>query len=316
MAVLDAVPHVTVQVRVAGELATEYDPLDDQAAAASLNSRQPEIHVKHSYIESKTGAEYSIEVTVTPEFEFPNNHDAIEAHVCLDGVWMAGKFYPKSDLISMTGTLAISTACFAAERAGGEPNIRRFIFAPITRSSEKSADEARIDIKRAKSLGIIKVVLLTGVMGEKHRRLIRQKYRRQELKFAEKAMKGREISHGTQFVASHEMPVMSVTKIYDSRQLGTFIFHYRSHKALQHEMIIPRDPSPESSTPTNLDEDELSHLSEADIRRLARERLRQYQVKEEWPLIKREADWTPRPARQWKIVKLDDGKQVFDLTDD
>ncbi|KAF9772801.1 hypothetical protein IL306_009441 [Fusarium sp. DS 682] len=81
-------------------------------------------------------------------------------------------------------------------------------------------------------------------------------------------------------------------------------------------MIIPRTPSPKPSATTSLDENALSHLSESDIRRLALERLRETQVKEEVLRIKREAEETPHTPRQWKLVKLDDGKEAVDLTDD
>ncbi|KAM0556829.1 hypothetical protein ACHAPJ_005889 [Fusarium lateritium] len=87
-------------------------------------------------------------------------------------------------------------------------------------------------------------------------------------------------------------------------------------EALQHEMIIPRTPSPEPSVTISHAEDVLSHLSESDIRRLAMERLHENQIKNESPIVKREADQTPSTSRPWKIVKLDDGKQAIDLTDD
>lgn len=87
----------------------------------------------------------------------------------------------------------------------------------------------------------------------------------------------------------------------DKRLMGEIFFRYRSYRmlfhlykyclshrdsltfdteALQHEMIIPRTPSPEPSATTSIDASALSLLSESDIRRLAPERLRDTQVRQ------------------------------------
>ncbi|KAF5973572.1 hypothetical protein FCOIX_8708 [Fusarium coicis] len=81
-------------------------------------------------------------------------------------------------------------------------------------------------------------------------------------------------------------------------------------------MIVPRTPSPELSATTGFDDDPLSHLSESDIRRLALERLHDPQVKDEVSQIKREASENPFTPRPWKFVRLEDGKEAVDLTDD
>ncbi|KAM0230268.1 hypothetical protein ACHAPO_009451 [Fusarium lateritium] len=97
---------------------------------------------------------------------------------------------------------------------------------------------------------------------------------------------------------------------------GNFFFHYQSHEALQHEMIIPRTPSLEPPVVAEDGEDVLSRLSESEIRRLAMERLRDNNIKQESSGIKREADEHPATTRPWKVVKLDDGKEAVDLTDE
>ncbi|KAB5582772.1 hypothetical protein GE09DRAFT_1246627 [Coniochaeta sp. 2T2.1] len=120
---------------------------------------------------------------------------------------------------------------------------------------------------------------------------------------AEKAIKGKAISLGTSLsppCAVHRNASApfryAVTKAVDKHPYAVFTFYYRSKDALQSEMIILRTPSPEPA------EDELDHLSQEDIRRLARERLAEVKkektVKTEAPGIKREHD------------------EVFDLTGD
>lgn len=121
-------------------------------------------------------------------------------------------------------------------------------------------------------------------------------------------------------------------------------------EALQNEMVIPRTPSPEPPAVANDGDDVLSYLSESEIRRLAMERLRDsnvsslplgiwrklYYIPKWWELrlvfyicltnlaqiklessgIKREANGHPATTRPWKVVKLDDGKEAVDLTDE
>ncbi|RKL46034.1 hypothetical protein BFJ72_g2943 [Fusarium proliferatum] len=186
MAVLDEVPHVTARVRVAGELATEYDPLDDEEAVVKLDKEGTKIPRKVCYIESKSGAEFAIEIVVSDKYQPPNSHDSFIAEVYVDG-----------------------------ER------------------------------RRCKIL---------------------------------------------------DVPLSS--------------------KALQHEMIIPRTPSPEPSATTSIDASALSLLTESDIRRLALERLRDTQIKNEPSHVKREAEEASQSPRRWKFVRLDDGKEAVDLTDD
>ncbi|KAI1031992.1 hypothetical protein LB504_000504 [Fusarium proliferatum] len=123
----------------------------------------------------------------------------------------------------------------------------------------------------------------------------------------------------------------------DKRLMGEIFFRYRSYRmlfhlykyclshrdsltfgteALQHEMIIPRTPSPEPSATTGIDASALSLLTESDIRRLALERLRDTQIKNESSRVKREAEEASQSPRRWKFVRLDGGKETVDLTDD
>ncbi|KAM0365654.1 hypothetical protein ACHAPZ_010032 [Fusarium culmorum] len=81
-------------------------------------------------------------------------------------------------------------------------------------------------------------------------------------------------------------------------------------------MVIPRTPSPEPPAVANDGDDVLSHLSESEIRRLAMERLRDSNIKLESSGIKREANGHPATTRPWKVVKLDDGKEAVDLTEE
>lgn len=63
--------------------------------------------------------------------------------------------------------------------------------------------------------------------------------------------------------------------------------------------------------------DDIANLSEDEIRRLAKERLREINAgRDHLRAVKRETSPYPVPSRPLKVVKLDDGRDAFDLTED
>ncbi|EGU79574.1 hypothetical protein FOXB_09857 [Fusarium oxysporum f. sp. conglutinans Fo5176] len=303
MAVLDEVPLVTARVRVAGELATEYDPLDNQESVINLDKEGTKIPTRNCYIESKSGAEFAVEVTVSDKYRLPHSHDTLIAEVSIDGQVMESCYIRTPFSPGMPSTIVISSAEFLAEKE--RVVARKFVFAPITKTSDHiSTDRLNNDIKQAETLGTIRLLLTTGRFEGPCFKKPLSWHGGRDVELAEKALKGRAISHATLSTIGHR------------RLLGEIFFRYRSYQALQHEMIIPRTPSPKLSATAGLDEDSLSHLSESDIRRLALERLHDTQAKDEVSQVKREAAENPRTPRQWKFVRLEDGKEAVDLTDD
>ncbi|KAF5565455.1 hypothetical protein FPHYL_4253 [Fusarium phyllophilum] len=312
MAVLDEVPLVTARVRVAGELATEYDPLGDQEPVINLDKEGNKINTRNCYIESKSGAEFAVEVTVSDKYRLPHSHDRFIAEVSIDGQWMESSCIMIPFPPGMPYTIVISSCDFSTENE--RVVVRKFVFAPITKTSDHiSTDRLNNDIKQAETLGTIRLRLITGRFIGPHLKKPLIWHGGRDVELAEKALKGRAISHATLLAETDKKPSQNRVAIEDRRLLGEIFFRYRSYQALQHEMIIPRTPSPRLS---GLDEDSLSHLSENDIRRLAMERLRDTQVKDEFSQVKREAEENPRTPRSWKFVKLDNGREAVDLTDD
>ncbi|XEU98492.1 hypothetical protein FSHL1_003779 [Fusarium sambucinum] len=287
MAVLDEIPHITARVRVAGELATEYGVPDDFEMIDHARTANDTTPTKHCYIECKSGAEFAIEVTVSSGFNIPMNNDAN------------------------------NQAQITREEARHRDPIVRTIFCS-RRNDSASKSKVEEDALRAKDLGVIKIVIVTGTD-------LKQQYKAspcptltdQQQEFAEKALKGKGISHTTTFAETGPIvPIPDTCCVKNVVIAGNFFFHYQSHEALQHEMIIPRTPSLEPPVVAEDGEDVLSRLSESEIRRLAMERLRDNNIKQESSGIKREADEHPATTRPWKVVKLDDGKEAVDLTDE
>ncbi|ENH61423.1 hypothetical protein FOC1_g10016238 [Fusarium oxysporum f. sp. cubense race 1] len=315
MAVLDEVPLVTARVRVAGELATEYDPLDNQESVINLDKEGTKIPTRNCYIESKSGAEFAVEVTVSDKYRLPHSHDTLIAEVSIDGQVMESCYIRTPFSPGMPSTIVISSAEFLAEKE--RVVARKFVFAPITKTSDHiSTDRLNNDIKQAETLGTIRLLLTTGRFEGPCFKKPLSWHGGRDVELAEKALKGRAISHATLLAETDKKPYLNRSTIGHRRLLGEIFFRYRSYQALQHEMIIPRTPSPKLSATAGLDEDSLSHLSESDIRRLALERQHDTQAKDEVSQVKREAAENPRTPRQWKFVRLEDGKEAIDLTDD
>ncbi|RKL00788.1 hypothetical protein BFJ71_g5447 [Fusarium oxysporum] len=315
MAVLDEVPLVTARVRVAGELATEYDPLDNQESVINLDKEGTKLPTRNCYIESKSGAEFAVEVTVSDKYRLPHSHDTLIAEVSIDGQMMESCYIRTPFSPGMPSTIVISSAEFLAEKE--RVVARKFVFAPITKTSDHiSTDRLNNDIKQAETLGTIRLLLTTGRFEGPCFKKPLSWHGGRDVELAEKALKGRALSHATLLAETDKKPYLNRSTIGHRRLLGEISFRYRSYQALQHEMIIPRTPSPKLSATAGLDEDSLSHLSESDIRRLALERLHDTQAKDEVSQVKREAAENPRTPRQWKFVRLEDGKEAVDLTDD
>ncbi|CVK83175.1 uncharacterized protein FPRN_01449 [Fusarium proliferatum] len=318
MAVLDEVPHVTARIRVAGELATEYDPLDDEETVVNLDKEGIKIPRRVCYIESKSGVEFTIEIAISNKYQPPNSHDSFIAKVYIDGQWRRSKILDVPLSSSREMAIIISSGRVSPETRVEAPMLGKFVFAPInTISDPTSADRLKEDLKRAETLGTIRLCLFTGRREGKLPRKHPSCYPiSREVEVAEKALKGKAISHTTTLAETTEKPRSHKAVTTDKRLMGEIFFRYRSYQALQHEMIIPRTPSPEPSATTSIDASALSLLTESDIRRLALERLRDTQIKNEPSHVKREAEEASQSPRRWKFVRLDDGKEAVDLTDD
>ncbi|CEF73027.1 hypothetical protein FGSG_00977 [Fusarium graminearum PH-1] len=316
MAVIDGIPHVTARIRVAGELVTEYDVPDDVEMIAP-NTEEDTTPSKHCYIECKSGAEFAIDFTVSPGFKFFEKNDIIRVNTFIDGARICSLGVNKHELGRQVTRIKSTTRCHIDK---GRAEIKKFMFTSITKKTGDSASRSKIeeDTLRAKGLGTIKLAVFTAKKSKK------QSNQRSsgptilhQSDFAEKALKGKEISHATALAATGDIiPNRRIINIENRINLGEFFFHYRSHEALQNEMVIPRTPSPEPPAVANDGDDVLSHLSESEIRRLAMERLRDSNIKLESSGIKREANGHPATTRPWKVVKLDDGKEAVDLTDE
>ncbi|KAF7562437.1 hypothetical protein G7046_g1724 [Stylonectria norvegica] len=291
MAVLPGVPGLSVRIRVGGELATEYP--NDIDIADRVESR--------CFIESKTDTEFSVEVAAGPEYRFSDpRHNTIIFDINIDDTyWHAPRFdykeFARNQITEVIDAVPIKSVY------------------PGTVIEKKALDESeksRIasDAQVAKSLGTIRVEVIVGTDAGRVPRCSTIPIAERSLEIAEKAMKGAELSHGTRLASAELVKHDDIRTSTNRVKVGQLYFHYRSREALHREMVIPRSPSPPP----------LENLSDEEIRRLALERLQDIRSAEEKPrVVKRELDGTPPPPpRPLKVVKLDDGTEAFDLTDE
>ncbi|KAM0296848.1 hypothetical protein ACHAO9_000495 [Fusarium lateritium] len=229
MAVLDEVPHIIARVRVAGELAIEYKPLDDQDIAVISDQEVPKVPTAHCYIESKSDAQFIIEVTVTSNFKFPKDHDCITANAHIDGQWMCGMVHHKSDFYDQPQTISLSYA--RQDGPSGTPVGKNFFFAAITKNCDTPAkDRVSDDIERAKTLGTIRLCLRTAQISRHEPWKPNRVTRTQHFDLAEKALKGKEISHATSLAESSEEVSSTSCVVKNSHDFGQFVFRYRSYR--------------------------------------------------------------------------------------
>ncbi|KAI8719274.1 hypothetical protein NCS52_00707900 [Fusarium sp. LHS14.1] len=316
MAVLPGLSHVSVGIRVAGEIATEHEVPSDQAPVGDADTERPSTHC---YIEAKTSAEFSVEMTVQSDFRFRQGTNALSMHVYIDGTWVRAKFAPEVNSPWRTNrTIEAGEALCYADQEGGEPVLKNFAFSAVVTSETVASQDMTNEVRRVRSLGVIKVVLTVGIIGDPITLTPTNGFQNQEREIPEKALKGRELSHRGALTASTKLASRRGTHVTEVEKLGTIFFYYRSHEALQREMIIPRSPSAETQPPATSSpaDSNLANLSQDEIRRLAGERLRDLQVKSESGRVKREAESVPRVVRPLKVIKLDDGREAFDLTED
>ncbi|KAH6990665.1 hypothetical protein BKA56DRAFT_213412 [Ilyonectria sp. MPI-CAGE-AT-0026] len=306
MAVLPGVTGISACIRVAGEVATEYQDPEQQSDSESGKPSS------HCYIESRAGLEFGIETTVTRGYDLKHGHDHLIIWPTIDGQLRTGKTLDLKPVRMFTETAVLSTAYIASDTANMVNNAN-FVFIPITTSDDRENMYAH-DPKTAKSLGTIMVEV--GTARYTGRKVFKAPMveKKKSITVHEKAMKGRELTHGSSLAPGSLIRVTHQSLHTDYTRIGTFHFYYRSHKGLQAQMIIPRSPSP--TLPMGQDAD-LSHLSDAEIRRLARERLQIVKTMDENPAsVKREPGSPPSSLRPLKLVKLDDGTEAIDLTEE
>lgn len=216
MAILTRIPGIDVSVHVNGQPAKEYhSPCRDDDHTLPI----PDPPSHECYIESKSGQTYTVEVTIAPGLKLPGERIPC-IHLYVDGKYIEGAVSihwdsSRSCHFSLIGPVMLS------------PNkvhrTQKLTFSPVTtgkcilcrvrsRLDLHSIDDIIVEetvkaiIKRdariSADLGTIVVVVHTCTLsGESPVHTTRNYKQEEKFTLAEKSMKGRELSHGTRYIA-------------------------------------------------------------------------------------------------------------------
>ncbi|KAI0830442.1 hypothetical protein F5Y06DRAFT_206707 [Hypoxylon sp. FL0890] len=294
MAVLKEVPGIKVTVRIDGVDCTEYDDPE----AAEQKSEKP---TSSKYIESPDNAKFTIFVAVNTKYKWGYKNHALSFKAYVDSEWVTAPIIEEDDPLTNGQHEVLIEGMEIFSKDTGTWSIRGLKFSTVKTIDEATNERIEKDRDASEKLGVIEVEVRRGVLlgplsdDDEYSDF---QPRETSLELSERSLKGKSISHGTEFSSSQPTSVPNLFSIEplpeDDGCIATFRFKYRSRKALQQELIIPSTPPPPSPT--------FDRLSEAELHRLARER---YEQINEEKHIKKEAS----------IIKREFG-DVFDLTGD
>ncbi|KAF4585630.1 hypothetical protein GQ602_004935 [Ophiocordyceps camponoti-floridani] len=240
MAVHPAIKGLTVTVKVDGKTATEYPtPLDFDPRQICDSDVQPIC----CFIESSSGLSFKVEAATTAAFEAARQpYDHLILRVSVDGHFVHGL----CNTLKAPLTLTIDGSPKTSTVPGCE-EIRRLMFSDVSGVDDATKKSITHDINVARELGLIKafVFVAHGKQASPAKYNINLPSSSGPLKLAEKAMKGRELTHGT--TISNDFRLRTFQQYFDFRnrcKIAEFWFLYRSRGALQREMILPPSPSP------------------------------------------------------------------------
>ncbi|KAG6112837.1 hypothetical protein E4U13_004102 [Claviceps humidiphila] len=322
MAIISCFPEIDVRVWISGRPATEYpspDQRDDNGNMRSGAGRGA-VRTHECYIESKSGQTYTVDISTTPELRLPPTKSLL-MYLSVDGEKVHGVFATPTSLKGIP--VPIKHSFIGPQRASSTPGYiiqDKLRFSPVSTVEESSKTKLERDSKIVANLGIIEVEIFSCTLLQAKPYILPSRRSRDEaLTIAEKAMKGKELSHGTTYSQGETRLNPGSRSVCNRELLAVYKFHYRSHDALQREMILPpRDPAVS---------DEVSAMTEDEARSLAQQYLRlkrEPQVKSEdkKPLLsKRTIDLTEDDDAQGsgcgrvkRPKAIDDGCDFIDLT--
>lgn len=313
MAILEQL-GLTVKIIVNGSVVEEYvdeepDAGDDQVA--------PQTTTCHRYIESSEYAEFAIEVGLD------TSRDGVAR------AWTSNANNGFIFALDIDGAATLDYLLTRQYQSGVVNGItdwtrhtqQKFRFARLTTHDDPSAEAEMLrDQKAAQNIGRIRVAVRRGVVTGQRigdaRAEDGSQLAKGDAQLNEKALKGRAIHHAV--ALSPAVPTghygprwLNKTRAVDpvDAPIAVFYFKYRSRQALREEMVIPGPAEGQAEANYRMNVDDLS-LEE--LRRLARERLEEIDKGN----VKQEHHDLHGPARALKVVKMDGGLEVVDLTQD
>ncbi|KAI1121100.1 hypothetical protein F5Y10DRAFT_282747 [Nemania abortiva] len=271
MAVLDEVPGIEVTVQIDGQNITEYDDHHISEPDADMNPGCP---VMSKYVEAIDDAEFSIKVAVDDEvYAWENTEHRLRAQTTIDGRWVSGPLLKRGD-----EPRVIEGYKYYSEESQ-QWYCKKFKFSAISTDGDPQAARIEKDIEAVKDIGLIQV--------EFGRRVLKSQLKpasspplvnTNTLNVAEKALKGKAISHSMSYVIPQTPMLNSLIEDLQFDIIQYMLTHIHI-EGLKRELAIPRTPSPEPVTP--IVPKFVHNMTIAELQHLAQERLDQIQWAEE-----------------------------------
>ncbi|KAK2763970.1 hypothetical protein FQN54_009589 [Arachnomyces sp. PD_36] len=282
------IKHFDVHVCVEGEPLPEYEPDEDERE----NMQFPD-KTTIKYIESVSDVEFSFKFLIGPRYKM--KCDYLSWAMSVDGTLVGAEVVDKESLPRGRVHPTKKHRHGVISRKGGQDFIENFKFSDT--SLEQLPDlEDQLSRDRIKKVGTLTVELWKRKLYYKSRDTAEHSNGfRPFQKLSEKATKGQAISHTVELGPIR--PEKPGTDYHGERiggePLAVFVFKYRSKRALQDLMIIPRSPSP-LPPPAQRPVD---NLTVEEMRQLIREQRANETIKSEPQVgIKRERRDSGSPA--------------------
>ncbi|KAI9047800.1 hypothetical protein LZ554_008509 [Drepanopeziza brunnea f. sp. 'monogermtubi'] len=325
MAILDAVPGLEVTIQSFDEVLPEYQ--DDGDWTQSRFAHIPKACRSQKYVECQTDAEFRIRITLKHPYKMNSQSLVFKANV--DGHGIAQATCTDAWFARCSGYYMELITARLDRISPTQLSSRALKFSSIKKVDDADSTRVKNDAKALAGIGEIVVSVFRAQQKEEHVQPAAH-YTLSQYKppteVAEKALKGKAISHGVAFGEQQIVTRMS-KETYDldgpNNPIGVFVFKYRSREDLQSELIIPRSPSPNPG-PAPLQPRGRNSGNEAESKaaRLAslKKEIEQIKAEEEDvppPRKKRKSDSEASGSkRPFKISRGPSGKVVIDLTDD
>ncbi|KAK8094557.1 hypothetical protein PG997_001242 [Apiospora hydei] len=243
MAVIDGVPGIEVTIWIGGRPAFEYGDPDHSHKPDDAGAK-----VSSKYIESRRGEGFSIHVRVNPTYHHqqPSPH-TLNLAAYIDGQWVRGELCRENSL-SNGPFVAIIKERLTKSRNGTTVK-QPFKFAGLATVDDTSSWRVENEREQVRELGTIelRVIRVQELGGSTFNPSTKTSGL---VEVAEKSLKGRAISHGTQFgddaQSSAEANILpsyrDVRRLAgDTDALAIYRFTYRSREGLCQEAIITRE---------------------------------------------------------------------------
>ncbi|KAK8133913.1 hypothetical protein PG984_005925 [Apiospora sp. TS-2023a] len=240
MAIIDGVPAIEVTLWIGGRPAFEYADPDHNHDAEEHGTK-----VSSKYIECRNGETFTIHVRVNKTYDHqqPVPH-TLNLAVYIDGQWIRGELCRESHL--KDGPFRTDIKERIARAPGGTTVKQAFKFAGVLAIDDNCNWRVENEREKVRDLGVIELrVFRVEELGGSEFNHSSDTTSLSEI--AEKSLKGRAISHGTQFDDDEQSPpganmvsryrnVKSLSA--DSGPLAIYRFAYRSREGLCKEAII------------------------------------------------------------------------------